>query len=128
MMSLGDYTNYANVTNYNTVSEANVEPLGVIALKYNGIDRFNRINAKYFRLVTPYEHHTSSPDDYVYLYSFAENPESGQPSGTCNFSHIDNIHFNITLTSSILAGTLAILAVNYNVLRIMNGMSGLMYS
>lgn len=58
----------------------------------------------------------------IYCYSFALKPEEHQPSGTCNFSRIDNaqLMFNDTLANS----TLKVFAVNYNVLRIMSGMGG----
>ena len=62
----------------------------------------------------------------IYCYSFALKPEEHQPSGTCNFSRIDNaqLMFDDTLANS----TLKVFAVNYNVLRIMSGMGGLAYS
>ena len=60
----------------------------------------------------------------INCYSFALKPEEHQPSGTCNFSRIDNA--KLTLSAS---GTIEnIYAVNYNVLRIMSGMGGLAYS
>ena len=61
----------------------------------------------------------------IYCYSFAIKPENHQPSGTCNFSRIDNaaIMFN-----SSKKGTFSVYAMNYNVLRVMSGMGGLAYS
>ena len=59
----------------------------------------------------------------VNVYSFALKPEEHQPSGTCNFSRIDNAKL---LTN--VADSLNIYAVNYNVLRVMSGMGGLAYS
>ena len=64
-----------------------------------------------------------SPDS-IAVYSFALKPEEHQPSGTCNFSRIDNAQLVTTGTSA--ADT--VFAVNYNVLRIMSGMGGLAYS
>jgi hypothetical protein len=60
----------------------------------------------------------------INVYSFALKPEEHQPSGTCNFSRIDNanLHFSTSATVD------NIYAVNYNVLRIMSGMGGLAYS
>jgi hypothetical protein len=64
---------------------------------------------------------------HINVYSFALNPEEHQPSGTCNFSRIDNA--TLVLTNPRCAtGTLKVFAVNYNVLRIMSGMGGLAYS
>ena len=64
----------------------------------------------------------------VYCYSFALKPEEHQPSGTCNFSRIDNAVMQVTKTSAAAATKLDVYAVNYNVLRIMSGMGGLAYS
>ena len=67
--------------------------------------------------------------DTLNVYSFALKPEEHQPSGTCNFSRIDNAQLigdNMNATSGGTA--LHCYAVNYNVLRIMSGMGGLAYS
>ena len=65
------------------------------------------------------------PTKHIYLYSFALKPEEHQPSGTCNFSRIDNANM---IFGAVSTGTLSVYAVNYNVLRIMSGMGGLAYS
>ena len=60
----------------------------------------------------------------INVYSFALKPEEHQPSGTCNFSRIDNARLNVTGNDA----NLYLFAMNYNVLRIMSGMGGLAYS
>ena len=71
---------------------------------------------------------------YVYTYSFALSPEEHQPSGTCNFSRIDNAILQLKYSTYVQtalyteAFNLNVYAVNYNVLRIMSGMGGLAYS
>ena len=65
---------------------------------------------------------------YIYTYSFALSPEEHQPSGTCNFSRIDNAVLQLDYTGVTAAKNLKVFAVNYNVLRIMSGMGGLAYS
>jgi hypothetical protein len=69
------------------------------------------------------EGRTSTMKRKINCYSFALKPEEHQPSGTCNFSRIDNAQF---ICSTTVINT--IYAVNYNVLRIMSGMGGLAYS
>ena len=73
---------------------------------------------------------TSKMTKKVNVYSFALKPEEHQPSGTCNFSRIDNAKLETTASGSSdkLASSDYIYAVNYNVLRIMSGMGGLAYS
>ena len=66
--------------------------------------------------------------DMVNVYSFALNPEDHQPSGTCNFSRIDNAQLEFEQPPAAVSGELNVYAVNYNVLRIMSGMGGLAYS
>ena len=69
---------------------------------------------------------TSKMTKKINCYSFALKPEEHQPSGTCNFSRIDNAQ--LVTTGTQLAATDKIYAVNYNVLRVMSGMGGLAYS
>ena len=99
-------------------------------LKLNGHDRMSVQPAMYFQHVQALQHHTSSPSEGTYLYSFALNPEEHQPSGTCNFSRIDNAELHLTTMSGQTdgTGTARVYATNYNVLRIMSGMGGLAYS
>ena len=68
--------------------------------------------------------------DSIAVYSFALKPEEHQPSGTCNFSRIDNAELVRVADASPIdvEGGYNIYAVNYNVLRIMSGMGGMAYS
>ena len=110
-------------------------------LKLNGHDRFAARDYKYFTRTQIWEHHsgagglkctgngnahTGDFGDSIAVYSFALKPEEHQPSGTCNFSRIDNAQLAISSGATSHANT--IFAVNYNVLRIMSGMGGLAYS
>ena len=69
---------------------------------------------------------TSQFAGLINCYSFALKPEEHQPSGTCNFSRIDNA--KLIFTGGTGPTVANIYAVNYNVLRIMSGMGGLAYS
>ena len=73
------------------------------------------------------ESRTGSLTKKINVYSFALKPEEHQPSGTCNFSRIDNAKLDIGTSGGMDADDI-IYAVNYNVLRIMSGMGGLAYS
>jgi hypothetical protein len=107
-------------------------PVVVAKLQLNGQDRFSEREGTYFDLVQPFQHHTRSPDTGINVYSFALRPEEHQPSGTCNFSRIDNATLQLVLSNSTVQGVntakVRVYAVNYNVLRIMSGMGGLAYS
>ena len=111
---------------------AGKNPVVTAKVQLNGHDRFSEREGKYFNLVQPYQHHTNIPAVGINVYSFALKPEEHQPSGTCNFSRIDNANLILTLSNntvgSVLSAQVRVYAVNYNVLRIMSGMGGLAYS
>ena len=113
----GDYTTSAADTTTNPTEKG--------LLQLNGHDRFSEQTGKYFNYVMPHMCHTRSPLAGINVYSFALNPEEHQPSGTCNFSRIDNATLKVTLAED---APLWVFAVNYNVLRIMSGMGGVAYS
>ena len=118
-------------------------------LKLNGHERFSPRTTHYFSRCQVLQHHsgygglnttsigdngdnaggavaaTGASNDSISVYSFALKPEEHQPSGTCNFSRIDNAQL---ITNATPDGAGVIFAVNYNVLRIMSGMGGLAYS
>jgi hypothetical protein len=107
-------------------------PVVTAKLQLNGQDRFSEREGTYFDLVQPFQHHTRNPDTGINLYSFALRPEEHQPSGTCNFSRIDNATLQLVLSNATVEGTktakVRVYATNYNVLRVMSGMGGLAYS
>ena len=109
-------------------TEEGVGPLDTFKLVLNGQDRFKEQDGKYFNQVQPFNHHSGCPYPGVYSYSFALKPEEHQPTGTCNFSRIDNAQISIKRKTESAATSLHMFAVNYNVLRIQSGMGGLAFS
>jgi hypothetical protein len=105
-------------------------PVVTAKLQLNGQDRFSEREGSYFDVVQPYQHHTRAPDCGINVYSFALRPEEHQPSGSCNFSRIDNATLQLILSSGTVAGTatakVRVYATNYNVLRVMSGMAGVL--
>ena len=128
-----DYFNYNCNDTTNGDSEfiygsVNYEAFATAKITLNGQDRFEPQKASYFRLVQPLQAGHKIPNKNVYVYSFALRPEEHQPSGTCNFSRLDNAKLEFTSNRNPSGSSLHIYAVNYNVLRIMSGMGGLAYS
>jgi hypothetical protein len=109
-----------------------LNPVVTAKLQLNGQDRFSEREGSYFSWVQPYQAHTRCPDEGINVYSFALRPEEHQPSGTCNFSRIDNATLQLVLSNATVEGTktakVRVYATNYNVLRIMSGMGGIAYS
>jgi hypothetical protein len=107
-------------------------PVVTAKLQLNGQDRFSEREGSYFDTVQPYQHHTATPNTGINVYSFALRPEEHQPSGSCNFSRIDNATLQLVLSNATVEGVktakVRVYATNYNVLRVMSGMGGLAYS
>ena len=101
--------------------------LETFKLVLNGQDRFKEQKGKYFNQVQAYNHHSGCPAPGVYSYSFALKPEEHQPTGTCNFSRIDNAQVAVKMAAG-TATSMHMFATNYNVLRIQSGMGGLAFS
>ena len=140
-----DWTNFTNSPPF--LQFLGVSIVNQHKLVLNGNDRYNDKNADYYNLVQPYNHFTAIPPVGLLCYSYALQPVEHQPSGTLNFSRIDNAANKFSIISSLgaLNGLLGatstsvwstsstsyegvVYAVNYNVLRIMSGMGGLAYS
>tara|TARA_B110000503_G_C7137474_1_gene409442 strand:- start:989 stop:2284 length:1296 start_codon:yes stop_codon:yes gene_type:complete len=125
-----DYFNYSpgsSGANEIINGQSSEEGFTDLKLQLNGHDRFAKRNASYFRTCQAIQAGHKVPSKHVYCYSFALKPEEHQPSGTCNFSRIDNAKMVFT-GGDTTNTTLTVWAVNYNVLRIMSGMGGLAYS
>jgi hypothetical protein len=109
-----------------------INPVSSAVLQLNGQQRFAARSGSYFNWVQCKNHHSNIPaSPGLNVYSFALKPEDHQPSGSCNFSRIDNARLNLTLVFPLggdNTGVVRVYAVNYNVLRIMSGMGGLAYS
>lgn len=145
----GQYTGAptADLANLGSYAEA-LAPLYSAKLQLNGHDRFSERRGSYFSLVQPWQTLRAKVPAGVYLYSFSLKPDEHQPSGSVNFSRIDNATLSITLkkanvganaVSSILSEettaqaatdltALKVFAENFNVFRIISGMGGLAYS
>jgi hypothetical protein len=105
-----------------------VGPLYNFKLVLNGQDRFKEQQGKYFNQYQPYVYHSGVPYPGIYCYSFALQPEEHQPTGTCNFSRIDNAQVSINMKGNYTTPLQKMFAVNYNILRIQSGMGGLAFS
>ena len=99
-------------------------------IRMEGQERFRKREPFVFRVLQPYQYHTRVPRNFIYLYSFCFQPEIHQPTGTCNFSRLDNASLELTLNECVIQKNtqLNIYATNYNVLRIDAGISGLLYA
>jgi hypothetical protein len=108
----------------------NLDLISSAVLQFDGYDRFERQSAEYFRLVQPWQRHTAIPNDFIYVYSFSLAPEASQPQGSCNASRLDSIVLAIEMNSGVesVPCGVTVYATNYNVLRIVSGLGGLLFT
>ena len=135
MVTNHEYFNYSS----SSILETGVrrDLLASALVQLDGYDRFDVRDAGYFRLVQPYYHHTAVPNNtYLYNYCFALRPEELQPSGSLNASRIDSFVLQMTLVPDSTSGitpprgnaVARVYATNHNVLRIVNGFGGLLFT
>ncbi len=114
-------------------------PVSTALLRLNGHDRFAVQDGAYFDLVQNLNHWPRVPGGSgvggayttsrgIHTYNFALYPAKHQPSGTLNWSRIDNAELQVTLSGAADTGVMKIFVINYNVLRITSGMGGLAYA
>ncbi|AGE55713.1 major capsid protein VP54 [Acanthocystis turfacea Chlorella virus MN0810.1] len=122
-------------------------PLDTAILRINGIDRFSERPGSYFNLVQTTQAVKQAPSAGIYMYSFGVNANDEDSSGTLNFSRVDMATLSLTnkqasaatiadvLNTSTTLNTamtkftkVEIFAVNFNVLRIQDGMGGVLFS
>ena len=117
------YLAASNVTAVNMCLDTNK-----LKLQINGTDvsDFKFANPNYTSVPLYYHtsHGNSGPKTKLFTYPFCLETGKLQPTGTLNFSRLDSARI-INDTRSVNKD---IYAINYNVLRIENGMGGLLYS
>jgi hypothetical protein len=154
--------NWFNYDGSSPKTNDTAESFQTALLTLNGHERFSTRKAEYFRKVQPYHSHTNIPrvgTDYlggynsnnpsyhsyigpsdtghrqfIYNYSFAVSPEEYQPSGTCNFTSVNNASLHLTYDKNVQTSLqdgpsiLNIYATNYNILRFRSGRCDLLFS
>jgi hypothetical protein len=113
-----------------STGDETTSPLSTLKIIINGADKIKSRDDIYFSQIQPYTHHTCIPESPgIYCYSFSLNPEEHQPSGSCNFTRLNDVKFEFSLKDSLLGkfSNIKIFAKNYNVLKIMSGIGGLSF-
>jgi hypothetical protein len=116
--------------NYQLQNDADEDAFLNVRLTLNGTERAPPRSGQYYRQVQPYSHHTRVPTKHVLCYNFGLEPESANPTGSCNFSRLEQASLNVTLSPNIDAngGKIKVFALSYNILRYAQGLAGLAFS
>src|SRR6056300_1088314 len=117
------YLAAAHATKVNILDDKNR-----VKLQINGTDvadfKFANPNFTTVPLYYHTSHGSSTPGAKLFTYPFCLETGKLQPTGSLNFSRLDSAR----IVNDTVVNTDDIYAVNYNVLRIENGMGGLLYS
>ena len=116
-------------------------------LKCNGVDRFTERPGGYFNLVQSTQAVGQAPSAGIYMYSFGVKANEQDSAGTLNFSRLDMVTLSITskaatatnisnimdMSTTLDTGLtkfndITIFARNYNILRVMEGMGGVLFA
>lgn len=94
---------------------SNRDTIKSMKLTFNGIDKIND-TSQYYRLIQPLIYHKSAPllPICFYTYSFCLEPEILKPTGTVNFSRIQNILLEYVPQANIEIQNVNIYAKSYN--------------
>jgi len=99
----------------------------------NGVPLFENMTGEYHRNIVPSRHcsilNNTVDSEQIYTWPFCLTMNKSQPTGTLNFSRIDNAKININGPGPVTPNINMIraYAVNYNILRIKNGMGGIAF-
>ena len=104
-------------------------PIKNAIIRFEGLERFEIRKEEYFRVTLPWKYHTAVPtNNYIYIYSFATDPEILQPTGTANFSRLDRATLHIQTAKELGTSDITVYAINYNIFRIVGGISGVLFA
>jgi uncharacterized protein (UPF0297 family) len=124
--NLNDIFNYTNNIDkkkgYNIVNQ--------VSFLLNGKDRLTPRSSDYYSYIQNYQQFSNAASEGINMYSFAINSEEYQPSGSCNFSRIDDITLSLSVDSSVSYSNPArvrVYTLSYNIFRIINGVAGLAF-
>ena len=150
----GEYFNWTGKMKYlpvelNGISQTtlwDLEPekhlLNKARMLFNGSERIEWRDNKYFYFLQNHENYKNSLETYVYVYSFNIHPNKDSNFSGCNFSRLSDAQLQVVLQNNNFivdtnpiktyplyeSAILKCYATNYNTLVIKNGICGLKFS
>lgn len=100
-------------------------------LVINSINRMDLDSYIYYTILQKYQYNFWNNQPGIYLYSFSLDPKNLQPSGSMNFSKIDDAYIQLTMNNIINyqnPASVRVYSVQYNLFRISNGIGGLTFN
>ena len=88
-------------------------------------------SSEYYTLIPKYQYEFTNKQNGIYLYSFGLYPKDLQPSGTLNFSKLDDAYLQLNMNKIINyqnPASIRCYSIQYNLLRIKLGIAIIGYS
>lgn len=103
-----------------------------VSVTFNGEDYIDSSTMDYnfMRYLGPIEKYARQPDRIIHVIPFCRQPLNPRPTGSINMDRIyqKNIQFTFSPAfPSLATKTIRLIAVVYNILRVENGLAGIMY-
>jgi hypothetical protein len=116
---------------FDPVIGLDVDPINYMAIQLNSNTKIVA-DPIYFRLVQPYGYHTHLPVGYFYTYSFALDPESLKPTGSCPAGKLDSLTILLGLKGRLFSADsgnvlVRICGVGYNLVCYNGGLAAKAY-
>lgn len=119
--------NMFNYTTYPyTAKEENIISNNRIVI--NSIDRMSLNSPDYYTYIPKYQFNFSNKQKGIYMYSFGITPKDLQPSGSMNFSKVDDAYLQLTMNKIVNyqnPASVRCYAIQYNLFRVIGGIGGL---
>lgn len=119
-----NYSTYPYTTEQEDIVNSNT-------LVINSINRMEPSSVEFYTYLAKHQYKIKSNQKGIYYYSFALNPLELQPSGSLNFSKVDDAYILFKLNKLINYQnpvTFRCYGIQYNILRTSNGIGGLQFS
>lgn len=137
----GDYYNYTNsyqykkfkndLSNYPDGFPMGKSMIDTQTIIFNGNKRLSERKYEYFDLIQKYQYTNASCFQGINMYSFCAHPFKLQPSGSCNMSQINNLQMQLKMIPSIHINNNVLFrayALSYQILRMSNGLTGVVFT
>lgn len=112
------------------ITDTEINIIDKESIVLNSIDRMQPNNIELYTNLQIYLNDYVSSSNGINMYSFSLNPKDYQPSGSLNFSQIDDTYIQLTLNKKINYQNTVIVrgyGLQYNIFRVTNGLGGLGY-
>jgi hypothetical protein len=126
-ININDQFNYLY---YNITTNKNEYLINKNVIVINSINRMDLNSIEYYDIIQKYQYNFYNKQKGIFLYSFSLNTLDLQPSGSLNFSKIDDAYIQLNINNIVSYQNpinIQAYAIQYNILKISNGIGGLIF-